>query len=48
MLIEGVLGEDSLDEWALVDWDNTIRPGFAMIDWTEFLASHDRAFCSDK
>lgn len=27
--------------WALVDWDNTIRPGFVMIDWVECLAGHD-------
>ena len=32
-----------LNEWALVDWDNTIRPGFAMIDWIEFLVDYDLA-----
>jgi phosphoserine phosphatase len=30
-----------MDAWALVDWDNTIRPGFAMIDWIDYLASHE-------
>jgi len=28
-----------LDAWALVDWDETIRPGFVMIDWVNYLAS---------
>jgi len=30
-----------MDAWALVDWDNTIRPGFVMIDWIDYLADHE-------
>jgi phosphoserine phosphatase len=29
-----------MDTWALVDWDNTIRPGFVMIDWVDYLTGH--------
>ena len=24
--------------WALVDWDNTVRPGFLLIDWVHALS----------
>lgn len=27
---------------ALLDWDNTLRPGFTIVDWTSFLASRDQ------
>lgn len=27
---------------ALLDWDNTLRPGFTVIDWVTFLASRDQ------
>jgi len=30
-----------MEAWALVDWDNTIRPGFVMIDWIDYLADHE-------
>jgi phosphoserine phosphatase len=26
---------------ALLDWDNTLRPGFTIVEWTRFLSIHD-------
>lgn len=39
----GSSDQPGADRWALVDWDNTIRPGFVLIDWVRFLAGRGLA-----